>query len=99
MHHDEAEIRSEAGILKHATCDTLERLDSLLGALRAREALREKRPGVFYLKSRAFLHFHDDPAGLFCDVRLDADFSRHRVSTELERKALLAKVDARLASL
>lgn len=24
---------------------------------------------MFYLKSRAFLHFHEDAAGLFADVR------------------------------
>jgi len=27
--------------------------------------------GMFYLKSKPFLHFHDAPAGIFADVKLD----------------------------
>ena len=29
----------------------------------------EKKRGVFYFKSRAFLHFHEDPKGMFADIR------------------------------
>ncbi len=37
--------------------------------------------------------FHEDPAGLFADVKLEgADFTRLRVSTQAERRALLAAV-------
>ncbi len=43
----------------------------LLEKLRQRPVLREKSPGIFLLKSRAFLHFHDDPAGIFADMKLD----------------------------
>ena len=52
----------------------------------------EKKRGVFYRRSRAFLHFHEDPAGLFADVRLVDDFERHRVSTAAEQAELLAAV-------
>jgi hypothetical protein len=63
-----------------------------------RELLVEKRPGTFYLRSKAFIHFHEDPAGLFADVRLDGiDFARHRVSTRREQGNLLRLIDARLA--
>lgn len=56
--------------MRHAGPATLARISPLLGELRSRPVLRERRPGVFYLKSRSFLHFHDDPGGIFADVRL-----------------------------
>jgi len=49
--------------MKHATAETLAGFGDLLEQLRRIPGLVEKRPGVFYRKSRAFLHFHEDPAG------------------------------------
>ena len=82
--------------MKHAGPQALARLGPLLGELRERKALLEKRPGVFYRRSRAFLHFHEDPTGLFADVRLAGDFSRHRVTTRAEQRTLLRAIDAAL---
>jgi hypothetical protein len=79
--------------LRHAGPDTLARIAPLLAELRARKVLRERRPGVFELKSRAFLHFHDDPSGVFADVRLAADFVRMRVSSRAEQSDLLERID------
>ena len=79
--------------MRHITAERLDELEGLLEALRGIESLREKKRGVFYRKSRAFLHFHEDPAGLFADVRLDgSDFDRRRVSTQAERASLLAAI-------
>jgi len=83
--------------MKHAGAATLEALAPLLADLRRRPRLREKKTGVFYLRSRAFLHFHEDPAGIFADVRLGEDFTRMRVTTLRERRALLAAVDTHLS--
>jgi hypothetical protein len=55
--------------MKHAGSAALGRLDDLLTLLRRRADLVEKRPGVFYRRGRAFLHFHEDPEGLFADIR------------------------------
>jgi len=85
--------------VRHAGPATLERIAPLLEALRARPALREARPGVFSLKSRAFLHFHDDPDGMYADVRLADEFVRLRVSSPSEQADLLERIDDRLASL
>jgi hypothetical protein len=86
--------------MRHAGVDTLEQLSELLEELRQRTLLKEKSPGIFYLKSKAFLHFHDDPFGIFADVKLDQqNYSRHRVSTRAERTSLLKKVDRSLATL
>lgn len=80
--------------MKHAGPATLEQLTHLLHDLRERTPLREPRPGCFYLKSKGFLHFHEDPAGIFADVKLDSvDFTRYRVTTRKEQQALLARVD------
>ena len=79
--------------MRHITPDELDRLEDLLAALRETAGLREKKRGVFYRKSRAFLHFHEDPAGLFADVRLDGEaFERFRVTTKKEQRDLLARV-------
>jgi len=85
--------------MKHATPTTLDALEPLLAELRGLPGLVEKSRGVFYRKSKAFLHFHEDPKGLFADVR-DAegrDFERIDVSHEPGRRALLAAAAARLA--
>jgi hypothetical protein len=84
--------------VKHAGPATLARISPLLEALRSRPGLIEKRPGVFYLKSRAFLHFHDDPAGVFADVRLSDEFVRLRVSSASEQSDLLEQIDACVSS-
>ena len=62
--------------VKHAGAVALEALSDLLEMLRTRTALVEKRPGIFYLKGKAFLHFHEDRAGLFADVRDGGDWHR-----------------------
>jgi hypothetical protein len=79
--------------MKHAGPSTLARIAPLLAELRARSVLRERRPGVFELKSRAFLHFHDDPSGIFADVRLSDDFVRMPVTSTAQQSELLERID------
>jgi hypothetical protein len=78
--------------MKHATAGALERLEPLLAKIRRHDGLKEKSRGVFYFKSRAVLHFHEDPAGLFADFRATADWQRFAVNTSAERTALLRTV-------
>jgi hypothetical protein len=76
--------------MKHADSATLAQLAPLLSQVRGLPGLVERRPGVFYRRSKAFLHFHQDPAGVFADVRLDgAEFQRFPVNTPGEQAALL----------
>jgi hypothetical protein len=79
--------------MKHAGSGTLARIAPLLAELRAHPVLRERRPGIFELKSRAFLHFHDDPSGIFADVRLADDFVRMPVTSRAEQAELLERID------
>ena len=84
--------------MKHAGVTALDALEDVLSAVRARTELTERKPGIFYRKSAAFLHFHEDPGGLFADVKIGKSFERLCVSTPEERKALLACVAGILES-
>lgn len=48
--------------------------------------------GVFYRHSRAFLHFHEDQSGLYADVRTGGDFEGLPVSSDDDRRQLVALV-------
>ncbi|HEY9218131.1 MAG TPA: hypothetical protein VIO94_08785 [Phenylobacterium sp.] len=78
--------------MKHAGPAALADLTELIGQLRTLPGLKEKSLGVFYRKSKAFLHFHEDPKGLFADIRCadGGDFDRFDVTGMEGRAALLA---------
>jgi hypothetical protein len=75
--------------MKHADDTTLDAIEPVLLHLRRLDGIREKKRGLFYRKSQAFLHFHDDPRGIFADVRGDTGWRRYRVSTDAERRRFL----------
>ena len=62
--------------MKHATPIALDALEPLLEQVRSLGKLTERKRGLFYAKSQAFLHFHEDPAGFFADVRAGPSWSR-----------------------
>jgi hypothetical protein len=82
--------------MKHAGAAALDELSELIAAVRTRAGLREPRPGIFYRKGKAWLHFHEDKTGLFADLRAGAAWERFRVSEPGERQGLLAALDQRL---
>ena len=75
--------------MKHAQSDALDSLEPLLREIRLIPGLVERSRGVFYRRSKAFLHFHEDPSGIHADVRIDAKFERYRAETASEQLALL----------
>ena len=81
--------------MKHAGAAALDGIEPLLGKIRAAGVLREKSRGRFYLKARAYLHFHEDPAGMFADIRaMDGkDFDRLKLDRAAERE-ILARIAA-----
>jgi hypothetical protein len=85
--------------MKHAGPSALDALEPLLAQLRGLGGLREKTRGIFYLKSRAFLHFHEDPTGLYADVRAPdgADFERLKLDGGEAEAALVARAAAALS--
>ncbi|HET7792303.1 MAG TPA: hypothetical protein VFL64_02865 [Rhizobacter sp.] len=85
--------------MKHASPATIAKLGLLLVRIRNAGRLTERKPGTFYLGPKAFLHFHEDPAGLFADVKLDlAGFTRFAVNTRAEQDALVHAVSQALSS-
>ena len=85
--------------MRHARNDDLDRIEPLLVQLRAIDDLTEKSRGVFYLRSKACLHFHADGDDTYADVRLDSDdFERTRATTKAEQRALVAAVKRSIRS-
>lgn len=73
--------------MKHATPATLKQLEPLLARIRGLGGLVERKPATFYRRSWAFLHFHEDDAGLFADAKLNGvEFERMPVSTAGQRE-------------
>ena len=87
---------SDAVTVKHAGPLALDALNDLLDAVRTHAGLREPRRGVFYRKGKAWLHFHEDRAGLFADLRIGADWQRFPVSDPAGCASLLAAIDRSL---
>jgi hypothetical protein len=86
--------------MKHATDSALDRLTSLLAAVRKFELVREKSRGVFYCRSKPLLHFHEDAAaGLFADLRIGSDWERMPVNANDEQAKLLRRIRHRLVIL
>ena len=84
--------------MRHARDQDLDRIEPLLVELRTLGGMVEKKRGVFYRKSKAFLHFHEDPKGMFADLRnaTGDDFDRFDVSEEAAWADLVVQAAARL---
>jgi hypothetical protein len=76
--------------MKHAGAATLQQLSNLLDQIRQRGGLKEKKLGIFYRKSKSFLHFHEDPAGMFADISSGDQFHRFPVNTMRRNSASAA---------
>jgi hypothetical protein len=75
--------------MKHASVATLRQIENLLASLRTLPGLKEKSAGAFYRGGSAFLHFHEDPAGLFADLKVDGGWTRRPVNSDTARAKLL----------
>ncbi len=75
--------------MKHASAATLRQIQPLLAELRALSGLKEKSDGAFYRRGSAFLHFHEDPAGIFADMKVGGDWIRRSVNSDTARAKLV----------
>lgn len=80
--------------MKHAGEETLKKLDPFLEKIRLIPGLVEKKRGTFYKKSSAFLHFHEDPAGIFADVKVDGSFQRFSADTPAQQAQIIKAIKA-----
>lgn len=81
--------------VRHAGSESLDQLEPLIRQLRTVPGLVERSRGVFYRRSKPFLHFHEDPSGLYADLRVGDEFERFPVGTGEERARLMAQVRGR----
>jgi hypothetical protein len=82
--------------MKHASESTLNELSELLALIRHRPDLKERKLGIFYSRGKSFVHFHEDPLGIFADVRGAGGFTRLPVNSASERSRLLLIIDRSL---
>lgn len=75
--------------MKHANPAALDHLEPLLQELRKIAGLKERARGVFYRSGRAFLHFHEDGAVFYADLRIGAEFRRIAATTASQQAFLL----------
>jgi hypothetical protein len=76
--------------MAHADEEALKRLLPLIRQLREVKGLREMKPGIFYLKGSAFLHFHEADGALFADLKGSRGrFDRYPVDTAVGQRKLL----------
>lgn len=87
--------------MRHARDEDLDRIEPLLARLRGLGALKERKRGCFYFKSKGFVHFHEDPKGMFADLRqIDTrDDRRVKVDTSAEQDDLIEQAKKVLAAL
>jgi hypothetical protein len=78
--------------MKHASDVALDTIEPMLNELRRVEGIRERKRGLFHRRSSAFIHFHEDPAGIFADVRRDGKWLRLPVNTSSECRRLVRLV-------
>jgi hypothetical protein len=77
--------------MAHADEAALQRLLPLLRQLRELKGLREMKPGIFYLKGSAFIHFHDEAGALVADLKntRGTGFDRYAVDTPPGQRKLI----------
>jgi len=84
--------------MKHASEQALGALAPLLADIRRIDGLREPKRGTFYRRASAFLHFHEDPAGFFADLKIAGGFERFPVNTPQEHATLIAAARAEVTA-
>jgi hypothetical protein len=77
--------------MKHAGPEALDRIEPILAKLRKLDGLKERTRGSFYRGGVGFLHFHEDPAGMFADLKTGEHFERFPANTRAEIAALLER--------
>jgi len=81
-------------LMKHAGDQAVDALAPLLVRIRQIDGMQERKHGIFYWRASAFLHFHEDPAGFFGDMKVAGDFRRFPLNTSAERAAFVAAARA-----
>ena len=85
--------------MARADAAALQALLPVLRQLREIKGVQETKPGIFYARRDAFVHFHDDGGGLYADLKKPggSGFDRYPLATPAEQRKLVddAKLRAR----
>lgn len=86
--------------MAHASEAALGRLQPLLRQLRDIRGLQERKPGIFYSKGSAFLHFHDEGGVSIADLKKPggSGFDRYLVDAPPGQRRLLDDARRRQAT-
>ena len=76
--------------MAHASPEALKPLEPLLRQLRDIKGLKEVKPGIFYCRGAAFLHFHDEQGTVIADLKKPggSGFDRYPVGTPPAQRKL-----------
>jgi hypothetical protein len=87
--------------MAHADEAALQRLLPLLRQLREIKGLREMKPGIFYLRGSAFIHFHDEQGALIADLKKPggSGFDRYPVDAAPGQRKLVDDAKRRVGKL
>ena len=78
---------------------TIEALSILLNFLRSYEILNEVKPTNFHLNGKKFIHFHDEPYGLWADIFPSKGVIRMPDNTASEQADVIGNIKPILESL
>jgi hypothetical protein len=84
--------------MKHAGPEALDQLEPILDEIRRLDGLKEKKRGSFYCGPSGFLHFHEDPAGFFADLKVGDDYVRFPINSKTQTQTLLRRAASALNS-
>ena len=85
-----------AAEMRDAGPDALKRLNTLLNDVRSIPGIEERRTGVFYLKSRPTLRFHEEGYGLYAQAKLGKDWFRFDITTPADRRLFLKTLRSKI---
>jgi hypothetical protein len=87
--------------MAHATPEDLSALTALLRQLREIKGLTEKRPGIYYYKANAFIHFHNNESVIEADMKKvpGSGFDRYAVGTAEQQRKLVDEAKKRVRKL
>ena len=84
--------------MKHAGPDALDQLEPILVEIRRLDGVKERKRGSFYTRAGGFLHFHEDPAGFFADLKTGDDYERFAINSKTQTQKFLRRAAAALKS-
>jgi len=88
--------------MAHANYEDLADLEPILDLVRTWTGIQERKPGIFYLRGRAFLHFHTKGERRWADARVGAEWGPELEiapsARAKERKVFLKALEAAYAA-